>query len=252
MAIRVSSLGSAPVKGMRWVTADELELTPSGPAGDRAFMVVEPSGRLVKTIRTPELTQVEPRVDAASGELTLRFPDGREAVGGGDGGGEPGQTKLYNGRVVKGRLIGGALADALSEHLGRPARILAVDRGQTGADDAPVTLMSRGSLEALADELDGVPDPRRFRMTVTIDGVEAWEEHGWGGRAVTAGDAVLRPTAPVPRCAVTTRDPDDGHRDVPTLHALAKLRGKDDVTFGVWCEVAEPGRVRVGDAVELG
>jgi hypothetical protein len=31
---------------------------------------------------------------------------------------------------------------------------------------------------------------------------------------------------------------------------LARLRGKDDVTFGVWCDVVEPGAVAVGDAVE--
>jgi uncharacterized protein YcbX len=94
-----------------------------------------------------------------------------------------------------------------------------------------------------------VPDPRRFRMTITIDGVDAWEEHGWGGRELAVGDAVLRVTAPVPRCVVTTRDPEDGRRDLPTLKALAQLRGKDDVTFGVWCEVVAPGRVRRGDAV---
>jgi hypothetical protein len=39
---------------------------------------------------------------------------------------------------------------------------------------------------------------------------------------------------------------------VPTLKALAELRGKDDVTFGVWCEVVAPGRVRVGDTVGYG
>jgi uncharacterized protein YcbX len=86
-------------------------------------------------------------------------------------------------------------------------------------------------------------------MTITIDGVNAWEEHGWSGRRLQAGDAVLRVLEPVPRCAVTTRDPDTGRRDVPTLKALAELRGKRDVTFGVWCEVLAPGTVRVGDAV---
>jgi hypothetical protein len=88
-------------------------------------------------------------------------------------------------------------------------------------------------------------------MTITIDGVTAWEEHGWGGRELAAGDAVLRVTEPVPRCVVTTRDPDTGRRDEPTLKRLAALRGRDDVTFGVWCEVAAPGRVRVGDQVAI-
>lgn len=35
------------------------------------------------------------------------------------------------------------------------------------------------------------------------------------------------------------------------LKALAELRGKRDVTFGVWCEVVAPGQVRVGDAVAV-
>jgi uncharacterized protein len=129
-------------------------------------------------------------------------------------------------------------------------RLLARDPSERGADDAPVTLMSEASLDALAPALDGaVPDPRRFRMTITIDGVGAWEEHGWGGRELAVGAAVLRVTEPVPRCVVTTRDPDSGRRDMPMLKALAEVRGKRDVTFGVWCEVVASARVRVGDAV---
>ena len=87
--------------------------------------------------------------------------------------------------------------------------------------------MSGASLAALAPALDGtVPDPRRFRMTIAIDGAAAWEEHGWGGREIAAGGALLRGVEPVPRCVVTTRDPDDGRTDAPVLAALAQLRGK--------------------------
>ena len=131
-------------------------------------------------------------------------------------------------------------------------RLLARDDGERLADDAPVTLMSGASLAALAPELGGsVPDARRFRMTIAIDGVDAWEEHGWGGREIAVGTALLRGLEPVPRCVVTTRDPDDGRVDTPVLAALAALRGKRDVTFGLWCMVAAPGSVRLGDAVAL-
>ncbi len=50
---------------------------------------------------------------------------------------------------------------------------------------------------------------------------------------------------------VTTRDPDAGRTDAPVLKALATLRGKHDVTFGLWCDVIAPGRVRIGDRVDL-
>jgi hypothetical protein len=246
----VTDLAIAPVKGLRVTAADELDIGPAGPVGDRAFLVVDADNGLLLTTRTPTLLQVAARLEG--GELTLTFPDGR-AVAAVPEPGAPAETANYEGRRIAGRLVEGELAEALSEHLQRPVRLLARDATDRGADDAPVTLMSQASLAALAPALDGaVPDPRRFRMTITIDGVDAWEEHGWSGRELAAGTAVLRVSEPVPRCVVTTRDPERGSRDVPTLKALATLRGKDDVTFGVWCEVVAPGRVRVGDAVEHG
>jgi MOSC domain-containing protein len=237
----VTELAIAPVKGMRVAATDALDIGPNGPVGDRAFLVVDADGTLLLTARTPALLQVAARWD--DGTLALTFPDGRviaevpELAA-------PAATANYEGRRISGRLVEGALAAALSEHLDRPVRLLARDAADRGADDAPVTLMSEASFSAL-----GVPDARRFRMTITIDGVAAWEEHGWGGRELAAGDAVLRVTDPVSRCVVTTRDPESGRRDEPTLKRLAELRGRDDVTFGVWCEVVAPGRVRVGDQV---
>ncbi|HET8755273.1 MAG TPA: MOSC N-terminal beta barrel domain-containing protein [Solirubrobacteraceae bacterium] len=239
----VRSLTLAPVKGLRVTETEALDLGPRGPAGDRAFLVVDPDNALLLTTRTPALLQVAARWDGD--RLALAFPDGSEVAAVPEPG-APAATANYEGRRISGRLVEGDLAAALSAHLGRPVRLLHRRPDDRGADDAPVTLMSQASLEAL-----GVPDARRFRMTITIDGVGAWEEHGWGGRELAAGDAVLRVTAPVPRCVVTTRDPDSGRHDAPTLKALAELRGKDDVRFGVWCEVVAPGRVRVGDAVAL-
>ena len=245
--MNVVRLAVAPVKGMRLARVDELVLDATGPRGDRAFCVVDAEVALLLSTRTPRLLQIAPRWDGTT--LTLRFPDGSEVAE------EPAlgaraTTASYEGRPIQGRLVGGALAEAVSAHLGRPAQLFARDAGERLADDAPVTLMSRASLEALAPALDGaVPDQRRFRMTIAIDGVEAWEEHGWGGREIAAGEALLRGIDPVPRCVVTTRDPEDGTTDAPVLAALAQLRGKRDVTFGIWCDVLRPGTVRVGDPV---
>jgi len=245
----VSALAIAPVKGMRVQPADALDLGPAGAAGDRRFVVVDHEGALLLSTRTPKLLQIVPRL--AGGTLRLTFPDGRtvEDVP------EPGRRATsanYAGRPLPGHLVEGALSEAVAEHLGRPAQLLMLDPGERGADDAPVTVMSTASLLALAPALDGsVPDPRRFRMTVSIEGATAWQEHGWGGREIAVGDAVLRGADTVARCVVTTRDPDTGATDVPTLKALAALRGKRDVTFGIWCDVVAPGRVAVGDPVSV-
>jgi uncharacterized protein YcbX len=249
MNATVTHLTLAPVKGMRVAPADALELGPTGARGDRAFLVVHPDHSLQLTLRTPLLLQIVPHWDGRT--LTLAFPDGTEvsAVP------EPGPaatTSNYAGRPIRGHLVTGPFADAISAHLGQPAQLLMRDDGERGADDAPVTVMSAASLAALAPELGGTaPDPRRFRMTIAIDGVGAWEEHGWAGREIAVGDARLRGMDPVSRCAVTTRDPESGTTDAPVLKALATLRGKRDVRFGLWCEVLAPGRVRVGDALRL-
>jgi uncharacterized protein YcbX len=249
--ITVTDLALAPVKGLRVTAPEAVELTAGGPVGDREFLVVDATDdALLVTERHPELLRVAPRWDAASGVLALQFPDGRTVTDAPERG-ERAVTRNYEGRELHGHRIDGPLAAALSEHVGRPVRLIRRDADVTGADDAPVSLMSTASLRALAPELGGsVPDARRFRMTLTIDGVGPWEEHGWTGRALALGEARLRVLDPVPRCVVTTRDPEAGTRDLPVLKALAGLLGKQHVDFGVWCAVEQPGVVRRGDRVE--
>jgi len=248
--ITVSRLAIAPVKGLRLLSVSEITLGPHGVTGDREFLVVGNDGKLLLTTRTPALVNIEPAGDRASGVLALRFPDGT-IVQGTPEPGAPEVTRMYDGREIRGRIIAGPLSAALSGYLGREVHLFRRDPGQLGHDDEPVTLMSDASLKALAPELGGTaPDPRRFRMSIMITGTSAWAEHGWGGQQIAIGEAVLRVIAPVPRCVVTTRNPDSGTTDARVLHALARLRGKDDITFGVWCGITSPGRIRVGDQVQ--
>lgn len=247
----VAALALAPVKGLRLVPVDAVDVRARGPAGDRAFMLREPDGTIALTVRNPRLVQVVPAWDAERGELALAFPDGTRVAGPVERGAAV-TTAFYDGRPVAGHLVEGPFSAALSEHAGHRVQLVVREDEETGGDDSPVTLMSRASLAALGDALGAGVDGRRFRMTIEIDGVQAWEEHGWAGREVRAGDAVLRVAAPTARCAVTTRSPEDGRRDAPILTALANLRGTDDVTFGVWCDVVAPGRVRVGDPIVVG
>jgi len=248
--VTVSRLAIAPVKGLRLLSADEITLGPHGVTGDREFLVVGDDGKLLLTGRTPALLNIEPAWDRASGVLALRFPDGTIV----QGTPEPGAaavTRTYDGREIRGRITAGPLSAALSGYLGREVHLFRRDPEQLGHDDEPVTLMSEASLEALAPELGGTaPDPRRFRMSIMMTGTGAWAEHGWGGQQIAIGEAVLRVIAPVPRCVVTTRNPDSGTTDARVLHALARLRGKDDITFGVWCGIVRPGRIRLGDQVQ--
>lgn len=249
MPVTVSQLAVAPVKGMRLRCTSEVELGRHGVTGDREFLVIGEDGKLLLTGRTPALLQIEPAWDRVKNVLTLSFPDG-EVVQDTPEPGAPATTRMYDGREIPGWIIPGPLDAALSGYLGRPVHLFKRAPEDLGNDDEPVTLMSDASLRALAPEFNGTaPDSRRFRMTITITGTDAWAEHAWRGQKVTIGDVILRVIAPVPRCVVTTRNPETGTTDARILHALARLRGNNDLTFGIWCEILRPGRVQVGDLV---
>ena len=249
MPVTVSQLAIAPVKGMRLQRSTEIQLGHHGVTGDREFLIVDDDGKLLLTGRNPGLLRIEPSWEPARNLLALRFPDGsvvQDAP-------EPGiaaVTRMYDGREIPGRVISGPLSAALSRYLGRAVHLFKRAADHHGSDDRPVTLMSEASLRALGAEFSGAaPDPRRFRMTITVAGADPWAEHSWSGQQVTIGDITLRVLAPVPRCVVTTRNPESGATDARILHALAQLRGKNDITFGVWCEIIQPGHIQVGALV---
>lgn len=198
------------------------------------------------------------RAELVDGDPLLRFPDGSEVVGDVELG-ERIVTSFF-GRPVDGRLVEGPWNDALADYVGRPVRLARTEREGDGVDRgrlAGATLVSTGSLEAFREAAgeDGPVDGRRFRMTIGIEGVEPHGEDGWIGSQVRVGGATVAVREHVGRCAVTTLDPDRGVRDLDTLGTIAAYRGnvqtREPLPFGVWCEVVEPGRVAVGDPVEL-
>jgi hypothetical protein len=247
--VTVSQLAIAPVKGMRLQRSNQIKLGRHGVMGDREFLIVDDDGKLLLTAQNPGLVRIEPCWEPARNLLALRFPDG-SVVEDAPGPGTAAVTRMYDGREIPGLVIPGPLSDALSGYLGRAVHLFKRAADHLGSDDCPVTLMSGASLHALAAEFGGTdPDPRRFRMTITVTGVDPWAEHGWGGQDVAIADVTLRVLEPVPRCVVTTRNPHSGATDARILHALSRLRGNKDITFGVWCEIIHPGQIHVGDLV---
>jgi len=244
----------APVKALRLVHPEEVELGPGGVAGDRRFWLVDADGRLVNDKTHASLVQIVPEWDEATRRLALAFPDG-DVVAGVVEPGEPAEAVLY-GEPHPSRAVPGPWQEALSGFAGEPLRLLwseggAVDRGPRGG---AVSLVSRASLERLRAEAgaEAEVDGRRFRMLLELDGIGAHEEDEWIGRRVQVGEAVVAPLGDVGRCAVTTHDPDTGETDLDTLKVLAGYRREgrtEPLPLGVHGAVVAPGRVRVGDPV---
>jgi uncharacterized protein YcbX len=251
----VVRISVAPVKSLALVHPDEVVLEADGVAGDRRFWLRDATGALYGGKRDGELLRIHPEWDEATRFLALRFPDGRRVEGTVELGEEV-AAELY-GELRPAHRVVGPWQEAISRHAGRQLELLwadrdALDRSTEGGD---VSLVSRGSLERLRREV-GVSDAidgRRFRMLFEIDGVGEHEEDEWLGAEVRIGEATVVFKGDVGRCVVTSRDPDTGVVDLPTLVTLAAYRpeGKTgSLPFGIYGAVVVAGRVRLGDVVD--
>jgi uncharacterized protein YcbX len=251
--IVVSGLSTTAIKGTRIRAVEEIDIGAGGARGDRRFYLIDARGQMRNGKQIGALQAVVASYDGAV--LTLEFPN-RPAVTGEVELGERLATRFFS-RPREDSLVVGPWADALSEFVGAPLRLVctasATDRGARGA----ASLISRASLARLTDvaACDAV-DGRRFRMLIEVDGLDANAEDAWIGRSVRFGsDAVVRWHGNVGRCLVTGRDPDTGEPTLPTLDLLGEYRRDVETTeplpFGIYGEVRAPGVVRVGDAVTV-
>lgn len=251
--ITVTGLAVTPVKSLRVQAVDAVQIGPDGAVGDRRFLVVDDRARLLNGKACGGLQSVVGVF--ADGRLALRFPDGR-TVSAPVRHGEALEFRFFS-EPRRARALDGPWSAALSEHLGRPVRVVEPD--QAGPDRGPagaVSVISRASLARLAGEAgEDEIDARRFRMLIEIDGVDAHAEDEWVGRQVRLGAAVVAFHGHVGRCLTTSRDPETGEPTLPTLDLLRGYRGELDTTeplpFGIYGEVVTPGAVRVGDPVAL-
>jgi uncharacterized protein YcbX len=245
---RVARINITLVKGLGLRHPEAVELTERGVVENRRFYLIS-GGRMFNGKDYGPLVRISP--EAVNGQLSLRFPDGREVAGAVELGAAV--TTDFWGRPVEGNLVEGPWADALSAFAGAPVELVRTVKAGTGIDVHVGTLVGLASCARLGEELAAEVDPRRFRMLLELEGTEPHEEDEWRDRPVRIGEAVVRVRGPVPRCAVTTQDPETGVRSLDTLRGIKSYRGLREGTkidFGVYFDVEAPGRVAVGDVAE--
>ena len=251
----LSLISIAPVKGLHLLHPDAADLDGSGIPTDRRFFLVGEHGELVDATDHGPLLGVVPDYEPDGERLRLVFPDATVVEGPADRLGSPVVTDVF-GRAAEGRRLLGPFDEALTELAGRPVGVARADRDGAAQDAHPLTVVSRASVRDLGvrggrgEDLDA----RRFRINLEVEGAEPYEEDTWARRRVRVGEATIRVLGQIPRCVVTTLEPDTGEKDFATLTVIAGYRprigGRGGLPFGMYAEVVGPGRVRVGDEVE--
>ena len=230
---------------------DQIELTPNGVEGDHDFLFLEADGRRISTGRKAPFLGIRATHDSDDDRLTLELPDGTRVEGPVTAVGSPLEVEMYD-RAIKVRAVDGPFASAISRYIGREIVLARAEPPHRARPTRPVSIVSLASVAELGRRggRGDVPDPRRFRMLIEVNGCSSHEEDSWSGGLIRIGEALVRVGDGIPRCLVTTLHPETGEHDYPTLDVLATYRKRDgELQFGVYGDVERPGRIRVGDDV---
>lgn len=266
--MRVLEIRIYPVKGLRGRSVPSADVEPWGLAGDRRFMVVDPSGRFRTQRELPRMAVVE--ADLVEGGVELFATQaGRVAVRKPDADAPAITVSIFGDTAVPARDAGDEAAAWLSAalhvpcrlvHLAEPATSRPVDPdfAEAGdhvsfADGFPLLVTNAASLQDLNARLSSPVSMDRFRTNVAVDGAQAWAEDSWSRLRI--GGAVFAGPKDCARCAVPTVDQDAGERspDNEPIRTLAAFRRKAGgrIIFGQNLIPRALGRIAVGDDVAV-
>jgi uncharacterized protein YcbX len=249
----VARFNVTPVKSTALHHPDSIDLQRDGAVGDRRFLFARSDGTRLHGISKAPLMPIVSTWSMRDERLTMRFPDGSSAEGSALPVGERLDIKLFD-RTVPARAIDPVFTEAVRHVVvDETLSVFRVEEPEFAGGGHRASIISLASVDDVGSRGgDAQLDPRRFRMLIELDGVEAYAEDGWRGRRLRVGGAGLSLGGRIPRCAMTTLAPDTGEKDFDTLKVLAQHRKVGtELLLGVYGDVEQPGRIEVGDVAEL-
>jgi uncharacterized protein YcbX len=246
---RIDALYRYPVKGLsperltrtrlsigQTVPGDRLYAIENGPSGfDPASPKYFPKTQFLMLMRNERLATLETRYDDATRVLSIRG-EGRELA--------RGDLSSKEGRLA----IEAFFRRFMPAELRGPPKVLQA-AGHSFSDVAAkvVSIINLASVAELETVIGAPVHPLRFRANVYVSGWPAWHEFSLLGQQITIGDARLKVTKRIVRCAATNVDPDTGLRDLEIPATL--LRNFDHADCGIYAQVIDDGDIAAGDDV---
>jgi len=208
----VQELWRYPVKSMGGESLATADVAERGIAGDRIIQVRNDSGRIFTSRTRPGLLRHR-AVLAENGEVLVDgCPWGTEEV-----------------------------ARNVEEAAGKGTRLVRSDADDR-FDVLPLLVTTDGMFTAVGY------DRRRFRPNLVIGGVDGLSERQWERSQLRIGKVVIGMADLRSRCIMTTFDPDTVKQD---LDVLRRVQKEFQGVLGLNSYVVTPGRIAVGDPVEL-
>lgn len=263
---KVASIWRYPVKSMMGEELNACEFTENGLLGDRAYGVIDhETGKLANAKnphKWPNMFQYRanfidpPQKDAAIPPVRITFPDGRSIV---------------STDEEKDQLLSNSLNRNV--HLSTPSPVDVQFEGYIPEEieelDNKGTIFTRTSPQGTFFDIDMVHiittstinylrklasesriEPRRFRpnLIIEVPDTEAFVENEWVGKILTIGSLQLKVSQKTKRCVMTTLAQGDLPKDPDVLRSIVRNNAG---SFGVYASVVKPGRVSIGDRIEI-
>jgi MOSC domain-containing protein len=246
---QIASLYRYPVKGLsaeplprvalrigETLPADRRYAIENGPSGfDPAVPVWMPKSYFLMLMRDERLAGLRSHFDDHSNLLTIRENDVVVARG---------DLESAEGRAA----IEAFFATHFAGELKGPPKVIS-GGGHSFSDVARkvLSIINLGSVAAI-QTMVGLPvHPLRFRANLYVSGWPTWHEFELLGQTLAIGDARLKVTKRISRCAAINVDPETAARDLDLPPTMMRRLGHTDC--GIYAEVTAGGTIGVGDAV---
>jgi uncharacterized protein len=211
--MHVAEIWRYPVKSLKGERLNETEITELGIPGDRQIAVIRTiNGRFLTSRSKPKLL-------------------GLQGALGADG------VPTINGH----RWDSAAALQLVHEAAGESVTLEQVPAPQA-FDILPLLIATDGAAQYLNI------DHRRLRPNILIADVPDLEERSWPGRIIAIGNVRMHAEQLRDRCVMTTYDPDTQKQDLSVLQRIVR---ELDGSTALDTSVIAPGRIRVGDPVQI-
>lgn len=210
----VQKLYRYPVKSLKGQELREADVTEGGIEGDREIVIISLSqGRIVTARTHPQLLALQGSFDSRTRTVNVNGIPWYSPVA----------TRLIH------EVVG---ADCELVSLPGPERF----------DVLPLLVATDGAIRKFGE------DARRLRPNIIVGGTSTAEERSWPGKRIKIGSIVIDAAQLRARCVMTTYDPDTQTQNINILRKIVKdFEGK----MALDCSVIKPGRICLGDEVEL-
>ncbi|SNS42802.1 hypothetical protein SAMN05421640_0096 [Ekhidna lutea] len=261
--MKVSGLYIYPIKSLKGIALQEVEVMEKGFRYDRRWMLVNEQNGHITQRTHPHLSQIGISLTAESIIASHRdMPDLKIPI------------TLENGRNIQVTVWNDSvealeapqsISEWFSKIAGEPCKLVFMpedgsrpvnpDRAINGenvsfADAYPYLIIGQSSLDDLNSRLEEKLPMNRFRPNIVVEESKPYEEDHW--EDIQIGGLKFHVTHPCKRCVFTTIDQDTGKKAAEPLKTLATYRreGKD-VIFGVNTLALETGTIKLGDEVSM-